>query len=75
MKALLFAADERHAPIAPSRYDLIAKHLQSRQQGIQIEIGLISQIERNVMENGSVPLDVLEELVNDYIARTRAAAT
>ena len=28
-----------------------------------------------VLENGSVPLDVLEELVNDYIAKTRAAAS
>jgi uncharacterized protein (DUF885 family) len=28
-----------------------------------------------VLENGSVPLDVLEELVNDYIARPRAAAS
>ncbi len=28
-----------------------------------------------VLENGSVPLDVLEELVNDYITRTRAAAS
>jgi uncharacterized protein (DUF885 family) len=27
-----------------------------------------------VLENGSVPLDVLEELVNDYIARTKARA-
>lgn len=27
-----------------------------------------------VLENGSVPLDVLEELVNEYIAKTRAAA-
>ena len=28
-----------------------------------------------VLENGSVPLDVLEELVNDYIARPRAVAS
>jgi uncharacterized protein (DUF885 family) len=28
-----------------------------------------------VLENGSVPLDVLEELVNDYIKRRRAAAS
>jgi uncharacterized protein (DUF885 family) len=28
-----------------------------------------------VLENGSVPLDVLEELVNDYIAKPRAAGS